>query len=800
MFNKKDFSIPVSKYFEIIYPTYLYLKITPHKATRNMDSRNIAKAIQNTYRSIDKRIKRDKNKLFIESNFKISYVVDVRKENTSFYFIVPKPYLNIIIEKVREIWSKVELNIVDPIGKFNEDTVYYQLNYRKEDALSLHCDHKSAEPLSSILSVMEIMQESDRVTIVYNFLPKSQFNWNKKYATTRKKIENMQLVEKDTSTLRYKIGLVLTLMNYTWESVKECLRNFKGDEKENNAIFSELLITSNILESNKRLSDDTLRKKDRTVLNAQILIGTTSIDNTRKENNASVVTSAFRVIDEDGGNELVSKKVKIKKGENINIEDYKFENVLENTFSVDEVQNFIQQPGRVLMRNLGIKHVEVTEVKVPKELDHGYIPLGTVKCKGENQLAFIEDYYNTGALPLIEIGSQGAGKSTFMAKYYYFANKRKEGGVVIDFIKNCEMSAEIIKYLPPEDSIVLDYTKPEFLQCFAFNEFKITEDMTTFEKLKITNLQAQQILTFVNSINMDQPLQARMRKYLSAAANVVFASGETRLKEVVRCLEEFEIRSQYINKLNEEESKFLDDEIRALNDLDEYSKVNKENPVKLIVGTKMDRIEGIIDRISLLREDFKLKYMFNMDASNNIDFAEELEKGKTIIIRMPQDEFNPATKNIIVTFLLSKIWIATEIRGKWSEKPKPVHICIDEIFQTKTAMCMLSQNEILPQTRKFGTKFILSCQYLDQISVLVDTLEGAGASFMLMKGTSEKDFKRFENKLEDFDFEDLRDMPKFRSLNLIYYSKGYASFISKLPKPNKKRRNLKIKSQTVKVA
>ncbi|MBZ9633105.1 hypothetical protein [Clostridium sp. FP1] len=783
MFSKEDICIPISKYLQLIKPQYVYLQITPHKSTRNYNSSNIAKAIQHTYKAINKRVKIEKHKLRIETNFKISYVIDIRKINTSFYFIVPKVFLNIIIEKIREIWSQVSLDIVDKIEGFGADTVYYQLNYKKEDALSLQVDKKSNEPLNSILAVMEIMQEEDRVTLVYNFLPKSQFGWDKKYNDTRKKIDDMKVVDKDRTTIQYKAKAALSFLNYVFSSIVIVINDFAGDTKEVNTVLSELLITSNILEVNKRLSDATITKKDKTVLDAQILIATNSVDMIRKENNAQVVAQAFRVIDEN--NELISRRVKLNEKETINIEDYKFKRVGENTFSVDEMQNFIQQPGRQLMKTLGIKHTEVNEVKVPQQLDHGYINLGKVKCQGNTQDAYIEDKYDTGSLPLVEIGSQGAGKTTFMSGYYKCANVKKEGGVIIDFIKNCEMSDDVIKSLPTEDMIILDYTKAANIQAFAFNEFKISDDMDTFEKLELTNKQAHQILTFVDSINAEQPLQARMRKYLSAAANVVFASGENSLKEVVKCLGCYEVRASYIKLLNEEEFKFLEDEIKSLQDLDEYSKVSAKEPLQYIIGTKMDRIDGILDRISLLREDFKLKYMFNKNSSNNIDFAEELEKGKTIIIRMPQDEFNIHSKNIIVTFLLSKVWIATELRGKLNKQPKPTHICVDEIFQTKTAMKMLANHEILPQTRKFGCKFVLSCQYTDQIDCLIDTLEGAGSSFMLMGGTSEKDFKRFENKLENFEYEDLRDMPQYSSLNLIHYSKGYSSFISKLPPPIK---------------
>lgn len=788
----ENHSIKFTKYFEMIHPEYLYLQIIPHKATRNYDSKNIAKAIQRTFRSLGKRINLDNKKLSIETNFKISYVTDIRKDNTCFYFIVPKPYLSYIVEKIREIWSKVDLKVVDPIEAFDSSTVYYQLNYKKEDALSLQIDKKSNEPLNSVLAVMEIMQVEDRVTLIYNFMPKSQFNWSKRYTSTRKKIDNMQLIEKDTKTTQYRLKAVLSGVNYIFSSVFSVLSDFLGDEKEVNTVFTELLVTSNILETNKRLSDSTLSKKDKTVLDAQILIAAYSPDNIRQENISHSVCNSYSILDEDGGNELVYKKVKLKKKESINIEDFRFKGVNENTFSVDECQNFVQQPGRQLMKTLGINHVEVEEVRVPAELSQGYISLGNVRYKGTGNTAYIQDTYDKGSLPLVIVGAQGSGKSKFDANYHKMANKRKEGGVVIDFIKNCELSDDIIKDTPPEDLIVLDYTKPECIQSLAFNEYKCDPDMNIFEKLDLMNKQAQQILTFVNSINTDQPLQARMRKYLSAATNIVFATGESRFKEVVRCLEDHVTRAEYINKLNEEELELLEDEVKSLNDLDEYSKVTVKEPIAYVTGTKMDRIDGIIDRISLLREDFKLKYMFNKGSENNINFAEELEAGKTIIIRMPQDKFSMHSKNVIVTFLISKIWNATEIRGSWNAKPKPTHISIDEIFQCKTAMKMMADSDILPQTRKFGCKFILSCQFLDQIDIISDTIEGAGASFMLLGGTSEKDFKHFENKLENFEFEDLRDMPQYSSLNLIYYTGGYSSFISKLPKPIKKRRKLKV--------
>ena len=55
---------------------------------------------------------------------------------------------------------------------FSKDAETYQLSYSKEDALSLAITNKTetAQPLGDILSVLNIMEEKDRVAVIYNFL------------------------------------------------------------------------------------------------------------------------------------------------------------------------------------------------------------------------------------------------------------------------------------------------------------------------------------------------------------------------------------------------------------------------------------------------------------------------------------------------------------------------------------------------------------------------------------------------------------------------------------------------------
>ena len=55
---------------------------------------------------------------------------------------------------------------------------------------------------------------------------------------------------------------------------------------------------------------------------------------------------------------------------------------------------------------------------------------------------------------------------------------------------------------------------------------------------------------------------------------------------------------------------------------------------------------------------------------------------------------------------------------------------------------------------------------------------------MLLNGSIKEDFNYFKDELDDvFEYEDLKNAGRFTSLNIIQYSKGYSSFITKLPKP-----------------
>lgn len=768
-------SIKLSDYFKLVKPVYVYLQITPHKSIRNYSSANISKAIAHTYRAINRRIYKAQKKLFFETNYKISYVIDIKDNNAKFYFIIPDCFKNIIIEKCKEIWSKATIEIVDKIEEMDEDTDLYSLSYKKEDALSLAVDKKSNEPLNSILSVMDIMKDQDRIRVIYNFLPISQFGWLDRYNTTIEKIKEHKSIEKKQMSFDYIVRSAIINIFNLFDSIVQVVNDFTGGPPEGSkeSLYSAIL---GILEQNQSLSPATNKKKEANILNTQIAIQSQSKDDTRRENNALSVCQAYRTLDED--NELIYKKEKHK----VEIENYDFK-IDTNTMSTDECSNFIQVPGRMLLLQHGIKHINVEENNIPEELREGTKRLGIATFKGSKISTYLENEYNNGNLPLVLIGSQGGGKSTYIGNYAKDCVEAKEGLIVLDFIKNCELSDTIKEYVSKDKLIELDLSTEKDIQGLGYNEIEIKKYMDTFTKLKLASLQSQQIMSLIDSVSIGDPLSSRMRRFLNAAANIVFVQGYNSVKNVVECLEDFKKRKMYIDSLSLELKTNLEDEINTIKELDEWRRGNKkENIGPEVVGTNSGKIEHILDRVSMLREDFKLKYMYNKTLKDNINLVKCMEEGKVVLIKMREADFpTKMQKNLLVTYFITKVWLASQLRGMLNDKPLRCNVIIDEVFQAPTSMDILEY--ILPQSRKFACKFIFSTQYIKQLDKIFDTLEASGASFMMLTGSTEDDFNHFKNKLENFEYEDLRDMEKFSSLNLVKYSKGYSSFITKLPKP-----------------
>lgn len=754
-------SMPLSKYYEIINPAYECLRIIPHSSTRNYNSSSIAKMVANMYVSIKQSIKWHERKFVVKSPLKCSYMIDIQKHDVSFYFVVPSQYLTLAKERILNTWNKCKVELVGmptiPKG------LVYSVGYENKDQLSLDVDKKSNYPLNSILNTIDIMEDDDRVLIMYNLMPCSQYGW--KTSCDRAAISYIkgEPIKREVSgfAMIYKvIYVVADFLDRFMDGV------FKGEDN----VFKDFV--GAFKENINTISSDTKNKRNDTIIKTQIAIISHSMNENRALANIKSVCEGFEEI--GGDNRLTYEECFKPK---INALEHKLKGIPTNKFSTNECQNLLQLPGRELLEEHHISHNNVIETDVPNDLQDGVMCIGESKCKDSIAKAYLSTDKSYKYLTWCLIGPTRAGKTTLISNACYDSAKVRECNIVLDWCGKCELSHDLKATLKDKVDI-LEINCDDFmnLQGLGYNEL-YTNTSNEFERYKSAKQQAMQLLTLINSLQGgDEDLRARMERYLGAASLVVAISNGP-VKDVFEILQDHELRLQYIENVPDIQLNNLSKYIRYLNELNELKN-------GFIIGTKLNAVQGILNRVNKLEQNPYMEKMLQVDCSNNINLVDEMQKAKLILIKMPEGMFaTEEEKDVYSTYWLTKIWGALQRRKMdiTEDSAIKVNIYFDELYQVENCQEFLRSK--LSQIAKFWAKPIISCHYLGQISGIRNELKSANASYTLISGSDKDNYKELKSELYPYSEEDLLNLKRYHAINLIKCNDGYGKFITGLPKP-----------------
>ena len=185
--------------------------------------------------------------------------------------------------------------------------------------------------------------------------------------------------------------------------------------------------------------------------------------------------------------------------------------------------------------------------------------------------------------------------------------------------------------------------------------------------------------------------------------------------------------------------------------------------------------------------------MYMKSTNKNIDLVECMQEGKAVFFKLPQYEVStPQVKNVIVSYIMSKIMVASEVRSRVykNEKLRIVNVICDELQQARGSFVNVEQMSY--QMRKFRVRLTFSTHGFHKIAPIKDTLIEAGASIMLLKGSSVKNFDVMEDEFKKFGYskEDLialSNTEEYKALSLIATKRGRYAVITKLPVPVKNK-------------
>lgn len=806
---RKEYSIKITDYFKINKPNYIYLKLISNTSVRNRNTSDIAAIINNCYKSILDRFENQSKGFSYSVPNKVSFIIDITNESADFYMLIPDIFVNEFKQKITEVFGKITIEESEPL-KINKECTQYSLSYKKDDSFSLAVDRRDNDLLTANLSIMDILKDDDRVTIVYNFMPLSKYalnTWSSYHKDMIKKYKQGACMDKEFN-IKKIFKLIIQILFDIIDSVVEAVQMDFSDSKSNKnkeSLYTRLVPV-------QELTKATIKKENANIINTQILLYSQSKDIKREEDNAKTLINTYKSISSD--NELVAKNIGIKKKykkndtiigiernesnskvDYVNLETFSFDKANQSRISSEECSNFISLPGRELIDEYKLEAVQTVETIVPEELKDGNICIGENSYRGIKTKTTLSSNEDAACMPMVIMGKMGGGKSTLFENMGVDSIKHGEGLIVIDFIKNCEMSENIIKNIPKEKVITIDFTDYKNLQGFGFNEINhLLNPNDTISRYACASLQNVQICNFIDNLG-DEELSASMEMFLDAACTAVLIHPDKAIKDIVACLSDYQVRHEYVNKLNEfkedipEEYKVIIQE--KINILQELNEVDKKT--NSITGTKYSKIEGILTRINKLKKNHLLEFMYVKSTTNNIDLVKCMQDGKAIFFKMPQYEVSsPQVKNVIVSYIMSKIMIASEVRSRVyaNEKLRIVNVICDELQQARGSFVNVEQMSY--QMRKFRVRLTFSTHGFHKIAPIKDTLIEAGASIMLLKGSSVKNFEVMEDEFKKFGYskEDLialSNTEEYKALSLIATKRGRYAVITKLPVPVKNK-------------
>lgn len=783
---------------------YTYLKIVPDVTI--LDSQKtylIAKSLYGLLTMNINTIFQQKDGVPFKTStaIKISYVIDMTSKGVDFYFNVPKIIANILKEKIYQVFPNcnikedVNFEIVPQTLTMSKDINNIECNtleLKYNDTFSLNTD-STLYTLHELISNSQWLEEDDRISIIFNFTRIGDREFEPFKCECLRQISegvdkynqlNAKLSADYISSKFFEVSVALT------ETITNTLTGILGG-------FGGLDLNSSFNDSiNARLNKTkfnplelvdmfTRQKITGQKLSNEILIVSKSNNMKRRFYNLKCVTDSFAPLTSE--NELIAKKAKVP----TNLSNIHF-GLRRNIMSLNEISKFLTLPSKnVLQDYQNIEQIKVKQTKSVDFVKSGVFYLGVNDYKGVLDKIHLPKDYDSESLSYVLISPQGGGKTTTMTNLTVNAHKAGQGNVIIDYIKNCEYSQNVINNIDRKNLIIIDARDLSTLPIIDFNEYDIAGIKDSKKIGMIISNKIDATKSIINTLNEEKPLTANMNEIFTHACQIVYSFENMNLGNIVDFLLDFEYRVSIIEKAQKLDfndvllNKKLKEALTKIDIINEYGTDTDDSgkKVKIITGTTTTKINGIMSRIMQLKDSFLLYNM--MYAGKTMNFVELLDQGKTIVIQLPEHCVSPEEKNVIATFITMKTILATKKRGGTKEQPHRTNIWIDEIYQVPTVEDVVMKS--LSQLRKYGLKVILSCHRMSQLNNkrFADELLSGGGSFSFLSGCKEIQLKEFSDQLSNF--EDIYNLKPFHAYHIIHSNKaGDWQGVTKLPPPIKK--------------
>lgn len=760
----------ITQFFEVAKQNLVCFKIVPDKSITNhsnykffkdvaeLESRNVMQQVTSGVKSLvsDTFMKKEKKgykMVFKPSTDYIWYEIMMKENEISFYVVCYEENADFVLLKLEQAFPKAPIEEVDVSETAipYDDTVIADMNLQRHNFFSIKTDYgEQAQPVQDVLACSEDIREGDVLKFSMRVKPSDMNYWSYKCEEWHKKTLKGKAPIRLRITKDGVIGALFGLSDIAFHKLSLLFRElhsiaFKKQKTQQIVVNHASAETREI----GGISRQTGYKQTAPVFKANIRVASHSTDEVRRTMNMKSLTNAFDDL-KDSNNALIRTTIyenpssSFFKMAHKEVSEHKVTplSVANTDFMImcdRELGKVMQLPTAKLQKAYADKMdvLQRSEVGIPEVfLKPTGVFLGKTSYKGEEfETFFPADNPDEAMLPIISSGIMGSGKDTFAANFIVENALMGKGAVILDVVDEVDrgMSDAIIKTLPPEKLVVLDFGNEEYVPYLDWAEAMRTEDRFTQNKF------ASELVKFFET---EDEAGVQTERYLREAAKalpngtviqmgLMFTSPEFLEKTIADCEKRKDISTAAFWKL--------------------YQEIGD--------GRKKQIADPILNRLHKLVGDPALKVIFGQQGDGSINFDEWLYDGKVIICKVPKDIFTSTGIRTIVHWLTVKTWLtkqAMKRQGKYCQS----YLVMNEPHQFLTKSLASTLEEIYPESRKFGLcVFSLFHDFAQIPKDLGDIMISSGCNFVVLKQNSDKLWKKFLHRIEpDFSLEDCMEL------------------------------------------
>lgn len=773
-------------------------KITPDFAVSNSKNEIITNSFTNVYKPPIQRF--SLGSLSYTKPNRIYFNIVLENNNTTFYLTVPKDYEDLVQGKMSSCWKKSGIDKVEDNSFLKlpiKSTVGGELFLKDYNFKAISTSLSDTSHLNSLFQLLKVMKSEDKIIINVAIEPMARNNWvNVSQEEIKKEREGIPKFDSESlkqyvvqKSLEGATSLIDMYLELKLLPVQVLLGLF-GDS-DSDKIDLRINSSKERESSTGRTSVSTL-KRNSDVAKCKITILSSSSDTTRANIHLLSVAETFKELNDE--NEFVFKPLN-DKWTHLRINEVKSHSVAPNNhciLSTREMAKLLQLPPKQTQRDYKIKAIDELEGEISRELFKGDVPIAITKIRGKEHIVYRSNDKSTRCLPYIVVGGQNVGKTTLMKRIAYENYRFGDANLIIDTIEDCKIAKACRELIPDGKrvDIKVSMNNTKDIPSFSFNEVSnlITEDMDKFTRLSLASNIAEQVELIIGNVSNDTPLTDAMIRYLYSACLVTFIRPRATLKDVFDVLRIPDERHKAIwyaqaSGCFDDESIFynlyqLDKEVKVKELQTDENGKEKEVSVTRIVNNDQ-AIVGINNRVTQLEKVPYVKKMLSQRPKNEEDFLKYIEEGKTIVVSVPQHDFqSKRVRDMIGLYYFARVWLAVQSR-KDNENARPCHIFFDEVYTIPSTLKLLEEH--VTEFRRHRLGFFTSCHHLGQFGDTLTSFQSAGGNYMLFSSAEKNSFMLLKDSLAPFEYEDLLKLKEHHALILQRGVEGYSCYVGRVP-------------------